>query len=153
MATSEAKHLAGPPEMKLRAGLAAGGRGPPLCTPISLGGPRPFIAMSASSNWTGPGNSISTCRIACGSLVYATAMSKAPWATPTACAPTVGRVWVEGLQCGFLGPVPGSPMIRSPGDVAVLENTARWWVTPLIPIFRSLGADAESFVVLVHHER
>ena len=70
------------------------------------------------------------------SLTYATATSSAPWAMPTACAPMVGRVW-SSVASAVLNPVPGSPMIRSPG----IRQFSKWISRvgePLMPSLRSL---------------
>ena len=83
--------------------------------------------------------------------MYAIAASSAPWAIPTACAPIVGRVWSR-VASAVLNPVPGSPMIRSPG----MRQSSKYSSVvgdPLMPSLRSFGPDGEPRIVLVHDER
>ena len=110
MATSEAKHFAAE-EMKLSPFSPRSARAAALYT-ISRAASI-FIAMSASMNCT-PWKSLTGLPNCLRSLVYPIAASSAPWAMPTACAPIVGRVWSR-LASAVLKPVPGSPMMRSPG--------------------------------------
>src|SRR5579875_48354 len=72
-----------------------------------------FIAMSANMNCT-PWNVLIDSPNCLRPLVYSIAASNAPCAIPTACAPIVGRVW-SNVASAVLNPVPGSPMMRSPG--------------------------------------
>ena len=56
---------------------------------------------------------------------------------PTAWAPIVGRVW-SSVASAVLNPVPGSPMIRSPG-IRQFSKYSSVVGEPLIPNFFSLG--------------
>src|ERR1700739_448150 len=56
---------------------------------------------------------------------------------PTACTPIVGRVW-SSVASAVLNPVPGLPMIRSPG-MRQFSKYSSVVGEPLIPILRSLG--------------
>src|SRR3954451_19491076 len=96
--------------------------------------------MSASMNCT-PWKSLTDLPNCFRSRVYSTAASRAPWATPTACAPIVGRV-KSSVRSAVLKPVPGSPMIRSAGMVQSVKYSSHVG-EPLIPIFRSLGPMAK----------
>src|ERR1700760_1199353 len=92
--------------------------------------------MSASMNWTA-WNELIDSPNCLRSLVYAIAASTAPCAMPTAWAPMVGRVW-SSVANAVLNPVPGSPMIRSPG----MRQFAKYSSVvgePLMPSFFSLG--------------
>src|SRR5581483_781581 len=65
------------------------------------------------------------------------AASTAPCAMPTACAPIVGRVW-SSVRRAVLNPVPGSPMMRSPG-MRQFSKYNSVVGDPLIPSLRSFG--------------
>src|SRR5690349_580691 len=71
------------------------------------------------------------------SLVYAIDASSAPCAIPTACAPMVGRVW-SSVASAVLNPVPGSPMMQSPG-IRQFSKYSSVVGDPLMPILCSLG--------------
>ena len=92
--------------------------------------------MSASMNCT-PWKSLIDLPNCLRSLVYAIAASSAPWAIPTAWAPMVGRVW-SSVCSAVLNPVPGSPMIRSPG-MRQFSKYSSVVGDPLMPSLRSLG--------------
>ncbi len=92
--------------------------------------------MSASMNCT-PWKSLIGLPNCLRSLVYAIAASSAPCAIPTACAPMVGRVW-SSVCSAVLNPVPGSPMIRSPG-MRQFSKYSSVVGEPLMPSLRSLG--------------
>jgi hypothetical protein len=63
------------------------------------------------------------------------AASSAPCAMPTAWAPMVGRVW-SSVASAVLKPVPGSPMIRSPG-IRQFSKYSSVVGEPLMPSLRS----------------
>src|ERR1700694_4758352 len=92
--------------------------------------------MSASMNWTAWKSLISFPNCL-RSLVYAIAASSAPCAMPTAWAPIVGRVWSR-VARAVLKPVPGSPMIRSPGTRHCSKYSSVVG-DPLMPSLRSFG--------------
>ena len=133
IATSEAKHFAAA-EMKLSPGSPRWARAAAVYT-INRAAST-FIAMSASMNCT-PWKSLTGLRNCLRSVVYAIAASKAPCAMPTACAPIVGRVWSR-LASAVLNPLPGSPMMRSPG-MRQFSKYSSVVGEPLMPSLRSLG--------------
>ena len=58
------------------------------------------------------------------SLANSTAASKAPWATPTACAPTPGLDWSKVFMV-TMKPMPGLPMMRSFGMRQSVKTSSR----------------------------
>src|SRR4029079_1731662 len=91
---------------------------------------------SASMNWT-PWKSLMDLPNCLRSLTYSIAASSAPWAIPTACAPMGGRVW-SSVRNAVLNPVPGSPMMRSPG-IRQFSKYNSVVGEPLMPSLRSFG--------------
>src|SRR5262245_30072043 len=99
-----------------------------------------FIAISASMNCTAWKSAMALPNCL-RSLTYAIAASSAPCAMPTACAPIVGLVWSR-VASAVLKPVPGSPMIRSPG----MRQSSKYNSVvgePLMPILCSLAPTAK----------